>query len=57
MRKSSTVEQLQAEIAILRKGLEDIIRHQEIIGGPMANRSTVVFIARKALTESKDATQ
>lgn len=57
MSELSKVEQLQAEIVILRKGLEDIIRHQEIIGGPMANRSTVVYIARKALMESKDATQ
>ena len=50
-------QELQAEITILRKGLEDIIQHQEIIGGSMAKRSTVVFIARKALMESEDATQ
>ena len=46
---------LQDEIAILRKGLEDIIQHQEIIGGQLAKGSATVFIARKALTESKDA--
>lgn len=50
-----TREQLQAENTMLRKGLEDIIQHQEIIGGSLARISAVVFIARKALMESKDS--
>ncbi len=35
----------------MQKGLEDIIRHQEIVAGTTAARSTVVAIARKALGE------
>ena len=41
------------KIARLKKGLEDIIRHQEIAGGAMASLSTVVCIAQKALDDAE----
>ena len=42
---------LRAENAKLRKGLEDIVKHQRLIGGTMAEYSSVLRIARKALAE------
>jgi hypothetical protein len=55
--RCSTREELQAEVVILRKGLEDIIQHQDIIGRQMSRHSTVRYIAHKALMESKDLSQ
>lgn len=41
------------EIARLRKALEDIKRHQEMVGGSFGLHSATWTIAKKALKETK----
>ena len=45
-------QKLNAEILEnkrLREALEYIVRHHELMGGPMSNYSTVTMIAKQAL--------
>lgn len=43
------VADVQEETLRLRKALQDIIRHQEIMGGPLSRVSAIKLIAQKAL--------
>ena len=42
-------DRLEKENARYREALENIIKHEQIVGGNMARLSTVVVIANKAL--------
>ena len=50
MTKSEII--LRLENKILKKALEDILNHQKLIAGTMANKSATYHIAKKALEES-----
>ena len=43
------IKHLESENERLRRALIDIIKHQEIVGGTLAQKSTVVKIAMEAL--------